>query len=162
VKIIANSTFAILPREELTPAQTDEMFQLLAVHFDGVTRAQFKCDLAEKNWIVLIRRDTRLVGFSTLLVYESSFDGEPVSVVYSGDTIVAPEAWGIGTRLDHGGQSTARALSAWEILLAAADIGLSHLPFSAGLLARVFSSLRRIGTVRHQAFAGATCDGALR
>ena len=35
MKIIANSTFAILLREELTPAQTDEMFQLLAVHFDG-------------------------------------------------------------------------------------------------------------------------------
>ena len=94
MKTIANNTFAIMPREELTPAQTDEMFQLLAHHFDGVTRAQFTRDLAEKNWVVLIRRDTRLVGFSTLLVYESSFDGEPVSVVYSGDTIVAPEAWG--------------------------------------------------------------------
>ena len=94
MKIIANNTFAIMPREELTPAQKDEMFQLLALHFDGVTRAQFTRDLAEKNWVVLIRRDTRLVGFSTLLVYESSFDGEPVSVVYSGDTIVAPEAWG--------------------------------------------------------------------
>jgi len=94
VKTIANNTFAIMPREELTSAQTDEMFQLLALHFDGVTRAQFTCDLAEKNWIVLIRRDTRLVGFSTLLVYESAFDDEPVSIVYSGDTIVASEAWG--------------------------------------------------------------------
>ena len=90
----ADNSFAIVARVELTPALTNEMFQLLASHFDGVTRARFTRDLAEKNWVVVVRRDTRLVGFSTLLAYESSFDGEPVSVVYSGDTIVAPEAWG--------------------------------------------------------------------
>lgn len=94
MKTTASNSFVIVPRDELTRTQTDEMFQLLAHHFDGVTRAQFARDLAEKNWTVLIQRDTRLVGFSTLLVYESEFDGEPVSVVYSGDTIVAPEAWG--------------------------------------------------------------------
>lgn len=94
MKTTASNSFVIVPRGELTRTQTDEMFQLLARHFDGVTRAQFAEDLAEKNWTVLIQRDGRLVGFSTLLVYESTFDGEPVSVVYSGDTIVAPEAWG--------------------------------------------------------------------
>ena len=90
----ALNSFAIVPRVELEPAQTDEMFELLAQHFDGVTREQFTRDLAEKNWVVLLRRDERLVGFTTLLAYESQFEGEPVSVVYSGDTIVAPEAWG--------------------------------------------------------------------
>jgi hypothetical protein len=35
-----------------------------------------------------------LVGFTTLLVYETCVDTTaPVTVVYSGDTIVAPEAW---------------------------------------------------------------------
>src|SRR5206468_10068210 len=28
------------------------------------------------------------------LAYETSHAGDPVSVIYSGDTIVAPEAWG--------------------------------------------------------------------
>ena len=94
MKITVSNSFEIEPRDELTPSQTDEMFQLLAKHFDGVTQKQFARDLAEKNWAVLIRRDARLVGFTTLLVYESTFEGEPVSVVYSGDTIVASEAWG--------------------------------------------------------------------
>jgi hypothetical protein len=70
------------------------MFELLTRHFEGVTRSQFERDLAEKNWAILLTRDTRLVGFSTLLAYETSLDQSPVSVVYSGDTIVAPEAWG--------------------------------------------------------------------
>jgi hypothetical protein len=83
-----------LPRADLSAKQRNEMFELLAQHFDGVTRAQFERDLAEKNWVILLMRDERLVGFSTLLAYESVFDGQTVSVVYSGDTIVAPEAWG--------------------------------------------------------------------
>ena len=164
MKTIASNAFAIIPREELAPAQTDEMFQLLAVHFDGVTRAQFTRDLAEKNWIVLIRRDTRLVGFSTLLVYESSFDGEPVSVVYSGDTIVAPEAWGT-TALARGWITAVNQLREryprgkyYWLLLTSGFRTYRFLP----VFWRVFSSLRRIGTVRHQAFAGATCDGTLR
>jgi hypothetical protein len=70
------------------------MFQLLGRHFEGVTRTQFDSDLMEKNWVIFLERETRLVGFSTILAYETSFRGEPVSVIYSGDTIVAQEAWG--------------------------------------------------------------------
>ena len=80
-------------REQLDARQRAEMFGLLSRHFDGVTPAQFQKDLAEKNWVIRLERESRLVGFSTLLVYETSFEGEVISVVYSGDTIVAPEAW---------------------------------------------------------------------
>jgi hypothetical protein len=69
------------------------MFALLVQHFEGVTRPQFEADLAEKNWVIQIRREGRLQGFSTLLVCASAFEGTPVTAIYSGDTIVAPEAW---------------------------------------------------------------------
>lgn len=82
-----------LPRPELSNERENEMFELLSKHFDGVSRSQFQKDLAEKNWIILLERDGRLVGFSTLLAYEASFHDGPVSVIYSGDTIVSPEAW---------------------------------------------------------------------
>jgi hypothetical protein len=84
----------LLPRAKLTSQQRTKMFQLLSGHFEGVSRAQFDQDLQEKNWIILLQRDDRLVGFSTLLAYETLIGQEPVSVVYSGDTIVAREAWG--------------------------------------------------------------------
>jgi hypothetical protein len=84
----------ILPRSDLGAARTEEMFALLNRHFDGVTRDQFADDLAEKNRVILLHRKSALVGFSTLLAYESRFDGLPVSVLCSGDTIVEPEAWG--------------------------------------------------------------------
>jgi hypothetical protein len=82
-----------IPRTELSAGRANGMFELLSRHFVGVTAGQFHKDLAEKNWIILLERNSRLVGFSTLLVYETAFAKEPVSVIYSGDTVVAPEAW---------------------------------------------------------------------
>jgi hypothetical protein len=82
-----------LPRPDLGVERENEMFELLSRHFLGVTRTQFQRDLAEKNWVILLERAGRLVGFSTLLAYETSFREEPVSIIYSGDTIVSPKAW---------------------------------------------------------------------
>ena len=80
---------------ELSSLQRCELHELLCRHFDGVTRDRFESDLAEKN-VVLTLRDSAsgaLCGFSTMLVYETSVDGSPISVVCSGDTIVDPSAW---------------------------------------------------------------------
>ena len=86
---------SVVPRCELGGIDRQQMFNLLARHFDGVTPEQFARDLGEKNWVLLLSRaDGRLVGFSTILAYETSFGGKPLSVIYSGDTIVAPEGWG--------------------------------------------------------------------
>jgi len=82
----------LVPRESLNATQRDEMFALLTAHFEGVTRERFERDLAEKNWVVEIRCDGRLLGFSTLLVREAQHEGQAITAVYSGDTIVAPEA----------------------------------------------------------------------
>jgi len=79
---------------DLTDARRAEMHQLLSQHFDGVSPEQFSRDLSEKNLALLLERNDRLVGFSTLLAYTSSFGGSPVNVIYSGDTIVTPDAWG--------------------------------------------------------------------
>ena len=87
------SSTGLIAREALSDLQRDEMFALLSAHFEGVTRLQFQRDLAGKNWVIEIRRDGRLLGFSTLLVCEREFDGEPITAIFSGDTIVSPEAW---------------------------------------------------------------------
>jgi hypothetical protein len=84
----------LLPRDALGVARRNEMFSLLSRHFEGVTKEQFEADLAEKNWVVEIRRAGRLMGFSTLLACEVWHEGRALTAIYSGDTIVAPEAWG--------------------------------------------------------------------
>jgi hypothetical protein len=83
----------LVRRRELQGRERGEMLRLLGAHFDGVVEDVFDADLAEKNWVLLIEEEGRLRGFSTLLVYETCLDGEPATVVYSGDTIVERCAW---------------------------------------------------------------------
>lgn len=87
-------TGRLVARQDLTAADIAAMQRLLATHFSGVTDAQFSADLAEKNWAVLIEQDDTLVGFSTLHVERMTVDAEALVVIYSGDTIVSPAAWG--------------------------------------------------------------------
>jgi hypothetical protein len=71
------------------------MYEILVRHFTGIERAQFLKDLDEKNRVILVEReDGQLVGFSTLLLYETEQVGEKLSIVYSGDTIVDRSVWG--------------------------------------------------------------------
>jgi hypothetical protein len=70
------------------------MFALLSAHFEGVTRMQFEADLTAKDWVIEIRRGEQLLGFTTLRVATSQFELSPITALYSGDTIMSPEAWG--------------------------------------------------------------------
>lgn len=81
------------PRAALTDAERNEMFVLLCRHFEGVTATQFARDLDEKDWVLRIRRDGRLVGFTTLQVYSTRFEDRDINIIYSGDTITEPEVW---------------------------------------------------------------------
>ncbi|WP_348917917.1 hypothetical protein [Adonisia turfae] len=83
---------------ELKTDDRAAMYRLLKHHFSGVTPDIFSMDLAHKNWVLLIK-DTmeQLKGFSTLRLYDVIVNGEPLSVVYSGDTIVDPTAWSSAT-----------------------------------------------------------------
>jgi hypothetical protein len=84
----------LIARRKLTSRRLDEMFALFTRHFDGVRYAQFLADLEDKDWVVWLEdRHGRLVGFSTLLIYRTDFEGEMITVVYSGDTIMEPRAW---------------------------------------------------------------------
>ncbi|HEY8666384.1 MAG TPA: hypothetical protein VIL86_06950 [Tepidisphaeraceae bacterium] len=87
-------TGSLVQREALTASDRAAMFALLDAHFQGVSFEQFTRDLESKNFVVLVERDGRLVGFSTILVYEAEVAAELLTVIYSGDTIISPEAWG--------------------------------------------------------------------
>jgi hypothetical protein len=85
---------SLVARSEIDAALERDMLALHARYFEGVTAHQFRRDLAEKDWAVLIRdEDGRLAGFSTLRVDRLRFRADPITLLSSGDTIVAPEAW---------------------------------------------------------------------
>jgi hypothetical protein len=81
-------------RADLTPEERAAMFALIDSHFEGVSADVFERDLDEKDWVLRIVRDGSLVGFSTLQAYAATHEGRSINVIYSGDTVVAQEAWG--------------------------------------------------------------------
>jgi len=89
----ADGSYAVR-RAELPETVRAEMYALLANHFEGVAPEQFARDLAEKDWVLTIRAGGRLVGFTSLQVLHATHEGRSIHVLYSGDTIMAPEAWG--------------------------------------------------------------------
>lgn len=85
----------LVPIETLNLDDRKEMYGLLASHFVGVTWEGFQTDLNRKNWVLRFREEltSNLKGFSTLFWHQTIAAGQPISVVYSGDTIVDPSAW---------------------------------------------------------------------
>ena len=85
----------LVPRTALSSAMERAMFALLDLHFNGVDWPTFQADLSEKNWVIVLEDEEGVLrGFSTLLLYRTQAPGGPVSVVYSGDTIVERAWWG--------------------------------------------------------------------
>ena len=84
----------LISREELSPSDMDGMFDLFRRHFEGASESGFQKDLEDKNWVVRLEDDDGdLAGFSTLRLYRTHYEREPLTVVYSGDTIVELRAW---------------------------------------------------------------------
>lgn len=75
------------------------MFSLLDRCFVGVDREQFDHDLSDKTHaLVMMDAAGGVVGLSTFALYgDVGPDRKPATIVCSGDTIVAPEAWGSTT-----------------------------------------------------------------
>jgi hypothetical protein len=80
----------------LTGRDIEEMFAVHARLYERVSERQFRADLAEKDWVLLLRdgTDGRIRGFTTILLLEAEVRGERLRVVFSGDTGIDPECWG--------------------------------------------------------------------
>ena len=88
-------TSEVVARADLPAAVYSALLALFAAHYQGVTAESFAADLAGKDWVVLLRDEAGAVrGFTSFALYESTAPGPPVSVVYSGDTLVDPAFWG--------------------------------------------------------------------
>lgn len=85
----------VVKREEIDPRVRASMYDLFCQQFDGVSFDVFAKDLEQKNWVLLLQdEDGVLCGFSSMDIYDIEVDGQVVSVVYSGDTVVNSETWG--------------------------------------------------------------------
>lgn len=80
----------------LGEAKIQAMFALMERYYQNVTQERFRADLAEKRWAILLSdpHTNQLCGFSTQMLLSLPVGGHGVSMLFSGDTIIAPEYWG--------------------------------------------------------------------
>jgi hypothetical protein len=75
----------------VTKFDRDAMFSLMDDHFEDMQRSRFERDLCDKNWVVLVKDQSNVVGFTTIrLSITQLFSGDAL-VIYSGDTLVNPK-----------------------------------------------------------------------
>ncbi len=86
----------VLRAADLEPQLCGELFAIYARHYDYADRGRFLDDLAEKDFVILLRDagTGAARGFSTQRVLGASVDGRPVRALFSGDTIIDRDAWG--------------------------------------------------------------------
>jgi hypothetical protein len=78
----------------LSEAVRREMASLYLAHYDGSSEALFYRDLSNKDEVLLLRAAGKLVGFTTLRIFEREWQAKRIRVVYSGDTVVERKHWG--------------------------------------------------------------------
>ena len=62
--------------------------------YDGSNEGLFRGDLEAKDEVLLIRAADELVGFTSLRIIDREWQGRPVRVIYSGDTVIERAHWG--------------------------------------------------------------------
>jgi hypothetical protein len=82
--------------ESLSSDDRDCMFGLMERTYENKRRESFDADLNAKQWVILVRgpADDRIVGFSTQALLKCQVGDEPVTALYSGDTVVDRSDWG--------------------------------------------------------------------
>lgn len=63
-------------------------------HYDGSDTPLFFRDLEEKQEAILLYFDNKLVGFTTWLSFDYSWNNKATKIIFSGDTIVDRAHWG--------------------------------------------------------------------
>ncbi len=100
--IVSKIVSSLEPVWSCAPETKQACFELLSKHFACVTWKQFNADFHEKQYVAVLRRDGRLVGFSTMVAIPIVTSGETIHIAFSGDTAIEFEARnsiGFGTTL---------------------------------------------------------------
>ena len=110
-------TGQVVPVADLAGRDVESMFALYARLYARVSERDFLRDLDEKHWVLLLREGAggAIRGFTTILLLDTHVGGEPLRVIFSGDTGIDPAYWG--------GQALVKAWARFMGALLARDRG---------------------------------------
>jgi hypothetical protein len=102
---------AIRQVSELSSNEKELMFLLMADHYKDMQRETFDRDLSQKNLVLLLWAENRIQGFTTFVSNPKGCGTAQYHILFSGDTIIAPEFWGSTAMVDGWFKVVARFLA---------------------------------------------------
>jgi len=84
----------ILAAAAVPPELERAMYAIYAAHYEASTPERFAADLAAKDYVIVLEEAGRLRGFSTAAHFAFASSTGQVRVLFSGDTVIDPGAWG--------------------------------------------------------------------
>jgi hypothetical protein len=91
---MANYRSEFISIDRLGPALKRELEDLYLAHYEASSPGVFQADLARKDEVLVIRHQSKVIGFSSLAYHRLPWAGRDLRIIFSGDTIVQPEHWG--------------------------------------------------------------------
>lgn len=83
--------YQIVNRHLLTDSDRNSMFEMMKENFSGVKRHDFDSDLQQKDYVIILKSDGVLCGFSTFALSRHIINGRPIRIAFSGDTIISKQ-----------------------------------------------------------------------
>lgn len=82
--------------QDLKTTDTQAMYAIYSKFYQNTSHAIFINDLQHKTGAIVARtrQTNRIIGFSTLTIFDCDLHGKRIRGIFSGDTIVEPEYWG--------------------------------------------------------------------
>lgn len=81
--------------EEIDESILENMYHLMEATYFGTSLSKIKRDLSNKQYILLLYNDQNtLKGFTTMQLFDSTFRGKNVKIIYSGDTVIDEDSRG--------------------------------------------------------------------
>jgi hypothetical protein len=78
----------LLDAPDVSVDDIDRMVRLMQRYYENVTAEQFAADLRKKDGVLVLRDDEKVCGFSTLVLLNFAAGGQPIRVMFSGDTVM--------------------------------------------------------------------------
>jgi hypothetical protein len=87
--------YRLAKRSELSTLMQYRMLELMRSYYDYVTDHIFFEDLHQKQYVCLLEDNAQLIqGFTTFAINPKNCGTSTYNILFSGDTIIAPEHWG--------------------------------------------------------------------
>ena len=84
------------PISTVSEVDLHRLFDVFERHYDRVSFDQFRADFVGKDYVILLKDEEQdmVRGFSTLVLYDRVVLGEPIKLLFSGDTVIDQDYWG--------------------------------------------------------------------